>query len=57
VIDLQYRGDRAAAAAFVDRWTQWDDAPHGEVARRMTQAEGARFRLVTYEALGEEPRR
>jgi len=57
VIDLQYRGDRAAAAAFVDRWTQWDDTLHGEVARRMTQAEGARFRLVTYEALGEAPRR
>ncbi len=57
VLDLQYAGDRARAQAFVERWTGWDDDLHGVIAASMRAAEGARYRLVTYEALGEEPRR
>ena len=56
VIDLQYQGDRDAAEAFVQRWTTWDEARHGAVAKAMRDAEEYRFRLVTYEALGETPR-
>ena len=51
VIDLQYRGDRDTANAFVDAWTNWDEALHGVIAESMKAAEGSRYRLVTYEAL------
>ena len=53
VLDLQYQGDRAAANAFVDQWTNWDEDLHGRVANAMKSAETYRFRLVQYEALGE----
>ena len=53
VLDLQYQGDRAAANAFVDQWTNWDEDRHGIVAQAMKDAETYRFRLVQYEALGE----
>lgn len=56
VLAIQYVGDRDAANAFVDRWTAWDEELHGVIAERMRAAEGARFRLVTYGALGETPR-
>ena len=51
ILDLQYQGDRDVANAFVDQWTNWDDALHGVIAEKMKAAEGSRFRLVTYEAL------
>jgi len=53
VLDLQYQGDRDAANAFVDKWTRWDEDMHGVIAANMKAAEGARYRFVTYEALGE----
>jgi hypothetical protein len=53
VLDLQRNGDRAAANAFVDRWTSWDESLHGAVAKRMRGAETTRYVLVRYEALGE----
>jgi hypothetical protein len=53
VLDLQRKGDRAAANAFVDRWTSWDESLHGVIAKRMRDAESTRFVLVRYEALGE----
>jgi hypothetical protein len=55
VLALQHVGDREAANAFVDRWTAWDESLHGEVARRMRDAETTRYGLVRYEALGEAP--
>jgi hypothetical protein len=53
VIDLQYQGDRDATNAFVDKWTNWDDSLHGTIGAAMKAEEGSRYRLVTYEALGE----
>jgi hypothetical protein len=53
VLGLQLEGDRSAANAFVDRWTQWDESLHGAIAERMRAAETTRFTLVRYEALGE----
>lgn len=53
VLDLQYQGDKAASDVFVDQWTDWDDNLHGVIGQAMKDAEGSRFRLVTYEALGE----
>jgi hypothetical protein len=51
VLALQRAGDRAAANAFIDRWTVWDDSLHGAIGRRMRAVEQARFTLVAYEAL------
>ena len=53
VLDVQRRGDSAAAATFFGRYATWDDALHGVVAARLREASGPRFRLVRYEALGE----
>jgi hypothetical protein len=54
VLNLQYQGDRDAANQFIDRWVDWDENLHGKLGNRMKHAEGSRFRLVTYEALGEK---
>jgi len=48
---LQRAGDRAAANAFVDRWTTWRPDLHEVIAERMRASERTRFTLVTYEAL------
>jgi hypothetical protein len=48
---LQRNGDRAAANAFVDRWTTWRPELHEVIAERMRASERTRFTLVTYEAL------
>ena len=55
VLELQRRGDRDAANAFVERWARWDEGLHGEIARAIRSAETTRFTLVRYEALGERP--
>lgn len=52
VLKLQKNADKAAAAAFFDRWTQWGDV-HEKLAARIREAQGARFRIVRYGALGE----
>jgi hypothetical protein len=51
VLALQRNGDRAAAYAFVARWTNWDPAMHEVIAQSMRDGERTRFNLVTYEAL------
>ncbi len=53
VLDIQYQGNREAASAFVDKWTTWDNNTHSVIGDNMKAAEQYRFRLVTYEALGE----
>jgi len=54
VLELQAAGDRAAAAAFFERWTAWSDDLHAPLARRLADAQGARFRLVRYALLDPE---
>ena len=51
VLALQDRGDRAAADAFIARWTHWDDALHGRVAANMRAQQRYRYRLFLYQAL------
>jgi hypothetical protein len=51
VLTIQRNGDRAAANAFVDRWTTWRADLHEVIAQRMRESERTRFSLVTYEAL------
>ena len=53
VFALQQAGDPKAAAAFFERWTTWTPELHEQLAKRLREAEGPRFRLVRYAALGE----
>lgn len=53
VLRLQYSGDRAAVDAFFQRWTEWTPQLHEKLAERIRAAQGARFRIVKYSALGE----
>lgn len=53
VLRLQSQGDKAATAAFFDRWTKWTPEVHEKLAARIREAQGARFRVVRYGALGE----
>lgn len=51
VLAIQRNGDRAAANAFVDRWTTWNPELHEVIAQRMRESERTRYTLVTYEAI------
>ena len=53
VLRLQYAGDEAAAGAFFAQWTTWTPELHEKLAERIRAAQGARFRIVKYAALGE----
>ncbi|MDQ3283971.1 MAG: NUDIX hydrolase [Acidobacteriota bacterium] len=53
VLRLQYEGDKAATAAFFDKWTTWKPELHEKLAAGIREAQGARFRIVKYSALGE----
>lgn len=53
VMELQLAGDPAAAEAFFTRWTEWRDDLHEPLAARLREAQGVRYRLVRYGALGE----
>ena len=53
VLKLQHEGDKAATAAFFDKWTSWTPQLHDRLAARIRDAQGARFRIVKYAALGE----
>jgi hypothetical protein len=56
VLAIQRAGDRNAANAFVERWTQWRPETHEHIATLMRESERTRFSLVTYEALDGTPR-
>ncbi len=53
VLRLQYAGDEAAVGAFFAKWTRWTPELHEKLAERIRSAQGARFRIVKYAALGE----
>ncbi len=53
VLDLQYQGDAGAAERFFSTWTTWTPELHGELAAKIRAAQGPRYRLVRYAALGE----
>jgi len=53
VLRLQYSGDKAAVGAFFQQWTLWTPELHEKLAERIRTAQGARFRIVRYGALGE----
>lgn len=53
ILATQSAGDGRAAGEFFARWTTWTDELHEPLARRLREAEGPRYRLVRYAALGE----
>jgi hypothetical protein len=53
VLDLQYRGDKAATDAFIERYAIWNDDLHGVLGRKMLAAEKYTRWLVDYTALGD----
>jgi hypothetical protein len=53
VLRLQQAGDAAAAGSFLERWTTWTPELHEKLAERIRAAQGARFRIVKYAAMGE----
>jgi hypothetical protein len=53
VLKLQHEGDKAATVAFFDKWTKWTPEIHDKLAARIRDAQGARYRIVRYAALGE----
>lgn len=53
VLDLQYRGDKVAADAFIEKYSRWDDNLQGKIAESMKDSETYRYGLVRYKALGE----
>jgi hypothetical protein len=53
VLRLQYSGDKAAVDAFFQQWTTWTPELHEKLAATIRAAQGARFRIVKYGALGE----
>lgn len=54
VLKLQRDGNKEAAKTFFERWTKWTPDLHDRLAAKIRDAQGAaRFRLVTYAALGE----
>ena len=52
-LDVQYKGDKAAADKFIDDYTKWDENLHGVVAKNIRDQQRYRFRLYKYAALGE----
>ncbi|MFP2926657.1 NUDIX hydrolase [Pyxidicoccus sp. 3LG] len=54
VLALQHTGDKAATAKFFERWSAWTPELHDKLAARIREAQGARFRVVRYGALGEK---
>jgi hypothetical protein len=53
VLKLQYEGDRAAAAAFIERWSSWRGDLHDVIAKTMRDNGGGHYVLVKYGVLGE----
>ena len=53
VLSIQHAGDKAAAGRFFDRWGAWTPELHERLAARIREAQGPRFRIVRYAALGE----
>jgi hypothetical protein len=48
VLAIQAAGDKAAADAFITKYTTWDDALHGVIAQHIRDQVKYRFRLFQY---------
>ncbi|MDQ3586426.1 MAG: NUDIX hydrolase [Acidobacteriota bacterium] len=52
-LEVQHKGDKAAANQFIERYTKWDENLHGAVAKNIRDQQRYRFRLFKYAALNE----
>lgn len=58
LLDIQRRGDKMAADAFIAVNTAWTDDLHGRIGKAMAAQSSFRFALFAYQALdGQEPPR
>jgi hypothetical protein len=48
VLDLQYKGDKAAADRFIEEYARWDEALHGAIAARIRATQKYRYSLFHY---------
>ena len=53
VLALQKAGDKPASDRFIEKYTRWDEALHGEISKKMRAQLKYRYTLVRYAALGE----
>ncbi len=53
VLSLQLAGDKAAADAFISKYSVWQQEPHARLAKAIKAAEKYRYVLVRYAALQE----
>ncbi|NIO27229.1 MAG: NUDIX hydrolase [Candidatus Latescibacteria bacterium] len=53
VLALQYKGDKAAAECYIERYSSWDENIHGRLAESMRRTERYRYAMVKYGILGE----
>jgi hypothetical protein len=53
VLKLQHEGDRAAAEAFIERWTGWRPEFHDTIAKTMRDNRSFQYTLMRYGVLGE----
>ena len=53
VLRLQAAGDKTAVAAFFGQWSSWNENVHGQLAARLREAQGPRYRIFRYGALGD----
>jgi hypothetical protein len=53
LLDIQYQGDKQAADDFIKQYSHWDESVHGAIAKRISNTKQPRYRIVSYEALGE----
>jgi hypothetical protein len=51
VLELQYRGDKAASDAFIERYALWNDDLHGVLGKKLLAAQKYRRWLVDYAVL------
>jgi len=53
VFALQNAGDKTAADQFIERYTSWDDAVHGALARKYLTLPGYDDQLADFSILGQ----
>jgi hypothetical protein len=53
VLKIQYDGDRAAADAFIDQWSGWNEELHEPVAKVIRDNRAFQYSLFRYSVMGE----
>jgi hypothetical protein len=51
VLGIQSEGDAERAAAFIEQYTDWSEALHERLAKRLRESSRYQYRMVRYTAL------